>query len=61
MTSEGAEKRIKKAGFNPKIRAQELSIDNWIKLLTIFPIYGSVRGEKKQNFKIGVPLKGITN
>jgi len=46
MTSEEAEKRIKRAGFNPKIRAQELSVDNWIKLLTTSPIYGSVRGEK---------------
>ncbi len=31
-----AEKRIKKAGFNPKIRAQELSVEDWIKLFGEF-------------------------
>jgi|GEM_PF-6757799 len=31
-----AEKRIKKAGFNPKIRVQELSLEDWVKLLGEF-------------------------
>ena len=31
-----AEEKIKKAGFNPKIRAQELSVIDWIKLLGEF-------------------------
>ena len=36
ITPEEAEKKIKKAGFNPKIRAQELSVENWVKLFGEF-------------------------
>jgi len=36
ITPEEAEKRVKKAGFNPKIRAQELSLEDWVKLLGEF-------------------------
>lgn len=32
IAGEEAEKRIIRAGFCPKIRAQELSVDNWIRL-----------------------------
>lgn len=31
-----AEEKIKKAGFNPKIRAQELSVEEWTKLFDYF-------------------------
>ena len=33
VSTETAENWLKKAGFNPKIRAQELSVDDWVKLL----------------------------
>ena len=33
-----AENKITKAGFNPKIRAQELSVDDWLKLALIFMV-----------------------
>ncbi len=36
ITPEEAEKRVKKAGFNPKIRVQELSLEDWVKLLGEF-------------------------
>ena len=36
ITPEEAEKKIKKAGFNPKIRAQELSVEDWAKLFGEF-------------------------
>jgi len=36
ISQEEAGKRIEKAGFNVKIRAQELSVDNWIKLFGEF-------------------------
>jgi len=36
ITPEEAGKKIKKAGFNPKIRAQELSVENWVKLFGEF-------------------------
>ncbi len=31
-----AEQRIIKAGFNAKIRAQELAVEDWLKLLSVF-------------------------
>jgi hypothetical protein len=33
ISQEEAEKWLKKAGFDWKIRAQELSVDNWQKIL----------------------------
>jgi len=36
ITPEEAEKKVKKAGFNPKIRAQELSVEDWAKLFGEF-------------------------
>lgn len=36
ITPEEAEKRVKRAGFNLKIRAQELSVEDWVKLLGEF-------------------------
>jgi 16S rRNA (adenine1518-N6/adenine1519-N6)-dimethyltransferase len=36
ITNEEAEKKLKKAGFNEKIRAQELSVEDWIKLFGEF-------------------------
>jgi 16S rRNA A1518/A1519 N6-dimethyltransferase RsmA/KsgA/DIM1 with predicted DNA glycosylase/AP lyase activity len=35
LSPEEAEKWIKKAGFNEKIRAQELSVADWIRLLEL--------------------------
>jgi len=31
-----AENKIKQAGFNGKVRAQELSVDDWLKLFSVF-------------------------
>ena len=36
ISPEEAEERVKKAGFNPKIRAQELSVEDWAKLFGEF-------------------------
>lgn len=36
MDQNEAEEKIKQAGFNEKIRAQELSIADWLKLLSVF-------------------------
>ena len=36
ITQEEAEKRLKNAGFSPKIGAQELSVEDWGVLLGIF-------------------------
>jgi 16S rRNA A1518/A1519 N6-dimethyltransferase RsmA/KsgA/DIM1 with predicted DNA glycosylase/AP lyase activity len=36
ISQEEAEKKIKKCGFNAKIRAQELSVDDWVKLFGEF-------------------------
>jgi hypothetical protein len=36
ITQSEAEEKIKKAGFSPKIRAQELWVADWIKLLGEF-------------------------
>jgi len=37
-----AENKITEAGFNPKVRAQELSVDDWLKLFACF--YPRARG-----------------
>ncbi|MDD5290526.1 MAG: 16S rRNA (adenine(1518)-N(6)/adenine(1519)-N(6))-dimethyltransferase RsmA [Patescibacteria group bacterium] len=36
ITSAEAEKKVKEAGFNPKIRAQELLVEDWVKLFGEF-------------------------
>ena len=36
ISQEEAESRLQKAGFNIKIRAQELSVDDWAKLFKFF-------------------------
>jgi len=36
MSQEEAENRIKQAGFNQKIRSQELSVADWLKLFSVF-------------------------
>ena len=36
LSQEEAENKIKQAGFNPKVRAQELSVDDWLKLFSVF-------------------------
>jgi len=36
INQEEAENKITKAGFNSKIRAQELSIDDWLRLFSLF-------------------------
>jgi len=36
ISQDETEKKLKKAGFNPKIRAQELSVNDWMKLFGYF-------------------------
>ncbi|MDD5032312.1 MAG: 16S rRNA (adenine(1518)-N(6)/adenine(1519)-N(6))-dimethyltransferase RsmA [Patescibacteria group bacterium] len=36
LAAEETEEKVKRAGFNPKIRAQELSLEDWIKLFGEF-------------------------
>lgn len=36
ISQEQAENKITNAGFNPKVRAQELSVDDWLKLFSVF-------------------------